>query len=225
MRTSCPRGFLGALDDMPFKLDVDKAKQLLAQGGYPDGFKISIDVPNGSPYLEMAQSIQATFAKAGVELQIIASDDKQQTSKIRSRKYQTAIGRWGPDYQDPHTNAQNFGMNVDNGENPPMKTTAWRTAWDIPELTKETEAAVLETDTAKRQAMYADLQRKIRDTAPLRLHVPAGRGGRRAQERPGPGLGPGHGERLLLAGQEGVGRPPGPAARPRRDPAYGRRGR
>ena len=81
--------------------------------------------------MEMAQSIQATFAKAGVDLQIIASDDKQQTSKIRARKYETAIGRWGPDYQDPHTNAQNFGMNVDNGENPPMKTTAWRTSWDL----------------------------------------------------------------------------------------------
>ena len=161
-----PKGFLGALDDAPFKLDVDKARQLLAQGGYPDGFKISIDVPDGSPYLEMAQSIQATFAKAGVELQIIASDDKQQTSKIRSRKYQTAIGRWGPDYQDPHTNAQNFGMNLDNGDNPPMKTTAWRTAWDIPELTKETQAAVLETDTAKRQAMYEALQRKVRETGP-----------------------------------------------------------
>ena len=106
MRTSCPKGFLGALDDMPFKLDVDKAKQLLAQGGYPDGFKISIDVPNGSPYLEMAQSIQATFAKAGVELQIIASDDKQQTSKIRlpqipDRDRPLGPGLPGPAHQRP----------------------------------------------------------------------------------------------------------------------------
>ncbi|MGK9169790.1 ABC transporter substrate-binding protein [Inquilinus limosus] len=161
-----PKGFLGAVDDEPFKLDVDKAKQLLAQGGYPDGFKITIDVSDGSPYLEMAQSIQATFAKAGVEVQIIASDDKQTTSKVRARKHQLAIGRWGPDYQDPHTNAQNFAMNVDNGDNPPMKTTAWRNAWDIPELTRETEAAVLETDTARRQAMYEALQRKVRDAGP-----------------------------------------------------------
>ncbi|MGK9231878.1 ABC transporter substrate-binding protein [Inquilinus limosus] len=161
-----PKGFLGAVDDEPFKLDVDKARQLLAQGGYPDGFKITIDVSDGSPYLEMAQSIQATFAKAGVEVQIIASDDKQTTSKVRARKHQLAIGRWGPDYQDPHTNAQNFAINVDNGDNPPMKTTAWRNAWDIPELTRETEAAVLETDTAKRQAMYEDLQRKVRETGP-----------------------------------------------------------
>lgn len=161
-----PKGFLGALTDEPFKLDVDKAKELLAQGGYPNGFKITMDVTDGSPNLDMAQSMQATFAKAGVDLQIIASDDKQQTSKIRARKHETAIGRWGPDYQDPHTNAQNFGMNVDNGDNPPMKTTAWRNAWDIPELTKETEAAVVETDTAKRKAMYEDLQHKVRDAGP-----------------------------------------------------------
>jgi peptide/nickel transport system substrate-binding protein len=162
-----PRGFLGALDDQPFSLDVAKAKALLAQGGYPDGFKITMDVTDGSPNLDMAQSIQSTFAKAGVELQIIASDDKQQTSRIRARKHETAIGRWGPDYQDPHTNAQTFAMNVDNGDNPPMKTSAWRNAWDIPDLTKETAAAVLETDTAKRQALYEALQRKVEQTSPF----------------------------------------------------------
>src|SRR3546814_4038690 len=38
-----PKGFLGALEAKPFTLDVDKAKKLLAEAGYPNGFKITMD--------------------------------------------------------------------------------------------------------------------------------------------------------------------------------------
>ena len=34
-----PKGVLGALDDKPYKLDVAKAKELLAKAGLPDGFR------------------------------------------------------------------------------------------------------------------------------------------------------------------------------------------
>ncbi len=33
-----PKGFLGAVNDNPYKLDVAKAKELLAKAGLPDGF-------------------------------------------------------------------------------------------------------------------------------------------------------------------------------------------
>ena len=37
---------------------------------------------------------------------------------------------------------------------------AWRNSWDIPEISKMTEAAVRERDQAKREQMYKDLQRR-----------------------------------------------------------------
>src|SRR3712207_9494565 len=37
-----PIGFLGALEEKPYKLDVAKAKELLAQAGYPAGFDVEI---------------------------------------------------------------------------------------------------------------------------------------------------------------------------------------
>ncbi|MGD9511878.1 MAG: ABC transporter substrate-binding protein, partial [Geminicoccaceae bacterium] len=74
---------------------------------------------------------------------------------------------WGPDYQDPHTNAETFAMNVDNQDDAKSKTLAWRNAWDIPEMTKVTQGAVLERDAAKRAATYEALQREHQQVSPF----------------------------------------------------------
>ncbi len=48
-----------------------------------------------------------------------------------------------------------------------LRTTAWQASWDIPELTAETMAAAEERDTAKREAMYHDLQKKFQEDSPI----------------------------------------------------------
>ena len=162
-----PKGFLGALEEMPFSLDPDKAKQLLADAGYPDGLTISMDTRNNFPTLDMAQAIQATFALGGVTLEIIPMDGKQALTKYRARNHEIYIGRWGPDYQDPHTNADTFAKNVDNSDDAKAKPLAWRNAWDIPEMSQKTDAAVMERDPQERARMYLELQREHQQTAPF----------------------------------------------------------
>ena len=44
-----PNGFLGAIDDKPYKFDPAKAKELLAKAGLPNGFSVTMDVRNASP--------------------------------------------------------------------------------------------------------------------------------------------------------------------------------
>ena len=162
-----PAGFLGALEATPFTLDVNKAKELLAEAGYPNGFKVTMDTRNNSPTMEMAQSIQSTFAQAGVELEIIPGDGSQTLTKYRARNHDIYIGRWGPDYQDPHTNADTFARNPDNSDDAQSKPLAWRNSWDIPEMTKMADAAVLETDPKKRAEMYLEIQKVHQATSPF----------------------------------------------------------
>ena len=162
-----PKGFLGALEDKPFSLDPAKAKALLAEAGYPNGLKLTMDTRNNFPTLDMAQSIQSTFALGGVTLEIIPMDGKQALTKYRARNHEIYIGRWGPDYQDPHTNADTFARNPDNSDDAKSKPLAWRNAWDIPEMTKKTDAAVRERDPKKREQMYLEIQREHQQTSPF----------------------------------------------------------
>lgn len=162
-----PKGFLGAIDDRPYTLDIEKGKALLAKAGHPNGFSLTMDVRNISPNTDIAQAVQATWAKAGIKLDIVPADGRQVLTKYRARGHDTTIYAWGPDYQDPHTNAETFAMNPDNSDDAKSKTLAWRNAWNIPEMTKTIAAAVLEKDAAKRKAIYEQVQREHHKTSPF----------------------------------------------------------
>lgn len=162
-----PVGLLGASTDKPYKLDVEKAKALLAKAGHPNGFKITIDMRTTQPVQGMTEAIQQTLKRAGIEMEILPGDGKQTLTKYRARQHDIYIGQWGADYWDPHTNADTFARNPDNGDNAKSKPLAWRNAWDIPEMTKKADAAVLERDGNKRKAMYLELQADHRKVSPF----------------------------------------------------------
>lgn len=162
-----PRGFLGALEETPFSLEVEKAKALLAEAGLPDGFSVTMDTRNTPEITGIAEAIQQTMAQAGIQLELIPGDGQQTLTKYRARNHDIYIGRWGPDYQDPHTNADTFARNPDNSDDAASKPLAWRNAWDIPEMTAKADAAVLEGDSAKRAEMYVELQREHQETSPF----------------------------------------------------------
>ncbi|MCB6176717.1 ABC transporter substrate-binding protein [Rhodobacter sp. Har01] len=161
-----PKGFLGALDENPYSLDVEKAKALMAESGLTLPLEVGFTVRNNQERMDIAQSVQNTFAQIGINLVLDVGDGAQVLEKYRGRQHDITVQTWGPDYPDPHTNASTFAMNPDNSDE--VKATgylAWRTAWDPGELNAETAAAVEEMDTAKREAMYADIQRKVRDSS------------------------------------------------------------
>ncbi|HYB10052.1 MAG TPA: ABC transporter substrate-binding protein [Alphaproteobacteria bacterium] len=162
-------GSAGALDDTPFHLDVAKAKALLAEAGVANGFTIDIDVANAPPFPDVAQSVQSTFGQAGIKVNLVQADQRQVITKYRARKHQGVLLYWSPDYLDPHSTADYFARNPDNSDDAKTKTIAWRNSWDIPELTKETDAALLEKDSTKRMGDYVTLQRKLQQAGPIMI--------------------------------------------------------
>lgn len=166
-QTFLPSGQLGALEDKPYELDVAKAKELLAKAGLADGFTVTMDVRNTQPVTGIAENVQQTLAQAGIKLEIIPGDGKQTLTKYRARQHDIYIGQWGSDYFDPNSNAETFTFNPDNSDEGTNKTLAWRNAWDPKELSANTAAALLEKDTAKRAAIYEELQKQVLASGPF----------------------------------------------------------
>jgi peptide/nickel transport system substrate-binding protein len=162
-----PEGFLGAQAENPYKLNVAKAKELLAKAGLKDGFTVTMDTRSTPDVTGMAQAIQQTFAQAGVKVEIIPGDGKQTLTKYRARQHDIYIGNWGSDYQDPNSNADTFAANDDNSDEAKAKPLAWRNAWDPGPLTQKTRAAVLESDGSKRAKTYGELQTSVVDNSPF----------------------------------------------------------
>ncbi len=166
-QTFLPKGFLGALEETPYRYDPARARELLAAAGHPDGFTITMDVRNTSPSMDMAQAIQGSAAAAGVTINLLPADGKQVITKYRARNHDMLLYQWGADYQDPHTNADTFAANPDNADDAKAKPLTWRNAWDIPALTARTGAAMQERDAARRAALYGELQREVLDSSPF----------------------------------------------------------
>ena len=166
-QTFWPSGFWASLEENQYNFDPAKAKALLAEAGYPDGFEVELDAQNSSPGANIAQSIQSTMAEGGIKVKIVSSEQKALLTKYRARQHQMLLVYWGPDYMDPHTNADSFARNPDNSDDPKTKPLAWRNSWDIPEITKMADAAVRERDEGKREQMYKDLQKKVMDEGPF----------------------------------------------------------
>lgn len=163
-----PKGQLGASTENPYKLDVAKAKELLAKAGLKDGFSVTMDVRNTQPVTGIAESVQQTLAQAGIKMSIIPGDGKQTLTKYRARTHDIYIGQWGSDYFDPNSNAETFTVNPDNSDEGKSKTLAWRNAWDVPkELSDAGKGALLEKDAEKRAAIYQDLQKKVAAISPF----------------------------------------------------------
>ncbi len=163
-----PSGLWAALDDKPYTYDVQKAKALLAEAGYGDGFKIRIDTLTNAPFPGLAQSIQATLAKAGIESEIVTAEGKTLWPIYRARKHEILLARWSPDYVDPHSNADAFAHNPDNREEAKLTgVLAWRNAWADDAANALAVKARNETDVAARKEQYLELQRMLQNIGPF----------------------------------------------------------
>ena len=56
------------------------------------------------------------MAQGGIKVNIVLGEQKALLTKYRARQHQMLLVYWGPDYMDPHTNADCFARNPDNSD-------------------------------------------------------------------------------------------------------------
>ncbi|MEM7227147.1 MAG: ABC transporter substrate-binding protein [Pseudomonadota bacterium] len=99
-------GFDAALNDR-WEHDVEKAKALLAEAGYPDGFEVTMDCPNDR-YVndeKICQAAAAMLARAGIKVDVLAQTKSKYFAKVLAQNdYDTSfyLLGWTPGTMDSH---------------------------------------------------------------------------------------------------------------------------
>ncbi len=165
-----PLGNFGALDEkegQPFKLDLQKAKRLLTEAGYPNGFEVNLLVGTSHYALSIAQTLQDNAKKVGVHLKIERLAGTQLFSKLYARAFDTIFVGWNNDSADPHSMAAYVIYNPDNRfEAKKTAYPSWQHGYFDAEMNKKVEDALFEKDPQKRVQIYADLQRELMQKGP-----------------------------------------------------------
>ncbi|MHA3903290.1 ABC transporter substrate-binding protein [Castellaniella sp. WN] len=97
-------GYNDAVQDWPY--DLDKAKALLAEAGYPDGFETDLwAMPVSRPYnpnaRRMAEMIQSDWAKIGVKAKIVTYEWGEYLKRTKAGEHQVMLTGWTGDNGDP----------------------------------------------------------------------------------------------------------------------------
>lgn len=83
-----PQGGIGASEKWkntnPYPYDVEKAKSLLAEAGYPNGFELTLMVDNNSHFAQIADLMINQLAKVGITVKLASYDTATVTSILQT---------------------------------------------------------------------------------------------------------------------------------------------
>jgi peptide/nickel transport system substrate-binding protein len=148
-----------------YPYDPDKAKQLLADAGYPNGFEAELliyDNPRGYNPIggRMGVAIQEYLKEIGVNAKITQLEWGAFLQKVRSGEYHgMALGGWSGDNGDP----DNFLYELFSSYTIPVGNTA---AYRNDELDKILVEARQTVDQQERVDLYTKAQQIIMEDAP-----------------------------------------------------------
>jgi peptide/nickel transport system substrate-binding protein len=154
-----PENFEYAIPSPDWKLDVEKAKSLLKEAGYENGFTLNLKTIAQTPRIDLATAIQASLSQVGIKVNIQQGNGSDVIAAHRARDFDLLIPQTGAYMPNVLGSMEQFSSNPDNSlaaNN--AGNFVWRSAWDIPELTALTAKASLEPDAKKRGEIYTQMQ-------------------------------------------------------------------
>ena len=141
-----PYGTWAYKEEEGYQFDPQKAKALLAEAGYPDGFSFSINLLNGYPEGEKIATIwQAGLQQAGVTLQLQTMERAVWSPAYRGHDFDVSWNVF-PGFADPNYFVA-FDLKVHLADQ-----------WKNPEAAQLADQAATTLDQTKRKELYAKLQ-------------------------------------------------------------------
>ncbi|MEY2771182.1 MAG: Glutathione-binding protein GsiB precursor [Pseudomonadota bacterium] len=149
-------GINGFSDDINKRLpyNLDAAKKLLADAGYPNGFEVTMNCPNDR-YVndgEICQAVAAGLAKVGVKINLAAESKLTYFPKILRRDTSFYLLGWTPSTYDGH-NALNALMRCVDDKGSGQFNLGSYCNPKVDELIQKVQG---ETDQKKRDAMMRE---------------------------------------------------------------------
>ncbi|CDN42379.1 peptide ABC transporter substrate-binding protein [Paenibacillus sp. D9] len=158
-------GYNKDVQDYPY--DLEKAKQLLAEAGYPSGLPEEMTfyaMPVARPYMpdgkKVAEAIQADFAKIGVKTKIESPEWATYLDDVKKgEKDDLFMLGWTGDNGDP----DNFLFTLLHKDAIGSNNYSFYSNDEVNKLLSEGQS---ETDSAKREELYKQAQVLIKQDAP-----------------------------------------------------------
>lgn len=144
--------------------DLDQAKELLSEAGYPDGFEITVEVGSGNDtYLQIATMLQDQWKEIGVTLNINQIDTVTARQNWKDGNYDVFISGMTSDMTDTSELAGLWTI--------AEQANCWRSYWNGDEKQVQAEEycrkANSEMDEEARMEDYAKMQEIVADGNPL----------------------------------------------------------
>lgn len=149
-------------DDFAIPYDLDKAKQLMAESSFPNGFKTDLTVVAGDTLgNETAVILKDMLSKIGIDVNITPVEQGSWFQNWSSYNYDMLYKLGANDIVDPGENIPfDFLQIADGGQG------AAFTGWSNPDVTKLAHEGLVEQDPQKRGQIYYELQKIVMDEQP-----------------------------------------------------------
>ncbi|GAA3536967.1 ABC transporter substrate-binding protein [Zobellella aerophila] len=159
-----PAGYLGHNPELKPRFDLDKAKALMAEAGYQDGFKISMIAPNNRYVndFRIAEAVKAMLARINVDVDLKTMPVAQYWPEFDKCAADMLMIGWHSDTEDS-ANFSEFLTMTRNAETGRGQYNCGH--YSNSEVDGLIESANLETDTAKREAMLQQAEKILYDDA------------------------------------------------------------